>query len=90
MSKAIKNCHRCASKSHYDEDMSIILCDGCGFYIEQSSMTLDELIDYWNTRAPSQKHMEEVVRDLRAAGVDVGEFVKDVLELVEEESKALE
>ena len=47
----IKTCHRCAAAAGYEEDMAIILCTGCGFYMEQSSMTVEELIAYWNVRA---------------------------------------
>lgn len=49
--KRIEACHRCAGSSSYEEDMGMILCSKCGFYMEQSDMSLEEFIDYWNKRA---------------------------------------
>lgn len=46
----IKPCHRCGETAHYDEDWGMILCGGCGYYLQQDSMKLEQLIKFWNTR----------------------------------------
>ena len=70
----IKPCHRCGEKAHHDEDWGIILCEGCGYYLEQDTMSLEKLIEFWNTRgiednlerqlAEAREFKDELVRKL--------------------------
>ena len=46
----IKPCHRCGETACYDEDWGMILCGVCGYYLQQDSMKLEQLIKFWNTR----------------------------------------
>ena len=74
-SEKLKPCHRCAGASQYHEEMALIMCGNCGFYIEQITTDLDEFIAYWNTRAESQ--------EMKEAKAKIKELEKEKDELVE-------
>ena len=71
----IKPCHRCGETAHYDEDWAMILCGVCGYYLQQDSMDLEQLIKFWNTR----KIEEDLERQLEEAKQNIYKFAEIAL-----------